>query len=65
MIRKYRHIENLICCLLLLSFLLSGACHTDRRLEYGLAFAGDNRPELEKVLAHYREQPEKLAAARF
>lgn len=65
MIRKYRHIENLICCLLLLSFLLSGACHTEGRLEYSLAFAGDNRPELEKVLAHYKEQPEKLAAARF
>ena len=27
--------------------------------------AGDNRPELEAVLAHYADEPEKLAAARY
>lgn len=27
--------------------------------------AGDNRPELEKVLSHYRDEPLKLRAARF
>lgn len=65
MIRQYRHIKNLICLLLLLSVLLSGACHTDSRLEYALEFAGANRPELEKVMDHYKDNPEKLAAARF
>ena len=42
------------------------ACSSaDRRLEYALTFAGDNRKELEKVLEHYARQPEKLEAARF
>lgn len=34
-------------------------------LDYALQSAGDNRPQLEKVLDHYRNDPEKLAAARF
>ena len=37
----------------------------DHRLEYALEFAGENRGELEKVLEHYKGEPEKLEAARF
>ena len=39
------------------------ACETT--LEETLDFAGDNRPELEKVLCHYRDNPQKLSAAKF
>ena len=43
------------------------ACNSldSKRLEQALQFAGDNRGELEKVLAHYENNPEKLEAARF
>lgn len=34
-------------------------------LSEALELAGDNRAELEKVLDHYKEDPEKLAAAEF
>ncbi|MBR4327277.1 MAG: hypothetical protein IKP73_17325, partial [Bacteroidales bacterium] len=34
-------------------------------LEYTLNFAGDSRAELQKVLDHYKDDPEKLAAAKF
>ena len=37
----------------------------DCRVEHVLDFAGDNRGELEAVLAHYRDDPEKLHAARL
>ena len=37
----------------------------DKRLEQALLFAGDNRNELEKVLSHYENNPEKLEAAHF
>ena len=37
----------------------------DRRVEHVLDVAGDNRGELEAVLAHYRDDPEKLHAARL
>lgn len=43
------------------------ACNSqnDKRLEQALLFAGENRAELEKVLTHYENNPEKLEAARF
>lgn len=43
------------------------ACNSSnsKRLEQALLFAGDNRGELEKVLTHYKNNPEKLEAARF
>ena len=43
------------------------ACHAlpDKQLKQVLMLAGDNRSELEKVLAYYNDNPEKLAAARF
>ncbi len=34
-------------------------------MEQALDFAGENRAELEKVLLHYEDSPEKLEAARF
>ena len=34
-------------------------------LEYALIAAGRNRPQLEQVLEHYKDDPEKLAAAKF
>lgn len=48
----------LICCV---------ACNSkeDRQLNYALKAAGDNRPELEKVLDYYKEDKIKLEAARF
>ncbi len=49
-----------------LLLVMMAACSPDKReLERALAFAGDNRPELEKVLDHYKGEPEKLEAARF
>lgn len=43
------------------------ACNSSnsKRLEQALLFAGENRGELEKVLTHYENNPEKLEAARF
>lgn len=38
---------------------------TDAMLDEALEFAGDNRCELERVLDHYSDDPEKLEAAKF
>ena len=38
---------------------------TPSPLDYALDFAGSNRSELESVLEHYKDEPEKLAAAKF
>lgn len=53
--------------LFLLGFLPLISCNvdTDKQLESVIAFAGKNRVELEKVLLHYKNDPEKLQAARF
>ena len=40
------------------------ACQSDRRLD-ALDEAGENRPELEKVLQHYKDDKQKLQAVRF
>lgn len=46
--------------------LLSAGCfHKPNRLEEALAFAGENRAELEKVLEHYKEDSLKYRAACF
>ena len=37
----------------------------DRELEEALLLAGENRPELEQVLEHYKDDSLKLEAARF
>ena len=54
-----------IYCLFFSSVLFAAACSTQSPLEYALQQAGDNRPELERVLDHYKSDPEKLAAAEF
>lgn len=41
------------------------ACHRDSSLETSLTQAGANRAELETLLRHYTEDPEKQWAARF
>lgn len=53
--------------LLLLCMSLFSGCQSaqDCRVEETLKFAGANRPELEKVLAHYADNPQKREAARF
>ena len=48
-------------------WLFAASCHFEenRRLKEALSLAGDNRSELEKILAHYADDPEKSKAARF
>ena len=50
---------------LLLLILSSCVSVTDKQLEATLALAGTNRAELEKVLHHYKDNPQKQEAARF
>ena len=45
--------------------LLISSCTQVSPLDYALEQAGSNRPELEKVLEYYNDNPEKLAAAEF
>jgi hypothetical protein len=45
--------------------LLLSACHKQDYLEQALRFSGENRPELEKVLDHYKNDSLKLRAAQF
>lgn len=49
----------------ILASIFLAACTTQSPLEYALDFAGANRAELESVLSHYKDDPEKLAAATF
>ena len=56
---------NRLTCLGMLLGMLLGACRNDMRLEYALQAAGENRAELERVLAYYEDEPEKQKAARF
>ena len=54
--------------LLILVYLFSGCRKNPVLLEEVLAYSGANRPELEKVIAHYARNPEdslKLRAAVF
>lgn len=50
--------------LILLIFMLS-SCSANSKLEYALEFAGENRVELEKVLAYYKHDELKYEAACF
>ena len=58
---KMRHIYYII----LACYLLASCQVNNRQLSNALKVAGDNRLELEAVLDHYKNNPEKLAAARF
>lgn len=48
--------------LLIYLMVLFSACtsYPDKRLEYALELASENRQELEKVLEHYQNDQEKL-----
>lgn len=54
-----------ISILLLTVLLISCSSMEDKRLDFCLQAADSNAEELEKVLKHYEEEPEKLKAARF
>lgn len=54
---------TIVLCLLLCG--CAGELTPDDYLEQALELAGDNRSELEAVLDHYKDEPEKLRAARF
>ena len=55
--------RNLI--LITLLFLVGCQSAADKKLAQALEFAGSNRSELEKVLAHYQNDSLKLEAAKF
>ena len=57
-----KHVFTLIGVVVFLSLT---ACGGNSYLEYALNAAGDNRPELETVLEHYRKEKEKYSAACF
>lgn len=57
---KYCIVSIMIIC----SFFLWVSC-TDRALETSLKLSGENRAELERVLLHYKDNPEKKKAAEF
>lgn len=52
---------------IILFYLILTACQSeaDKQLSYALKLSGDNRPELEKVLEHYKNDSQKLKAAQF
>ena len=54
-------IHHVLLAVFLTTFI---ACQSDRRLD-ALDEAGENRPELEKVLQHYKDDKQKLQAVRF
>ncbi len=59
--------ERITTIAILVKILLLSSCsgNNDRDLLDALDLAGDNRIELEKVIEHYSEVPEKLEAAKF
>lgn len=57
---KYCIVSIMIIC----SSILWVSC-TDRALETSLKLSGENRAELERVLLHYKDNPEKKKAAEF
>lgn len=62
---KTPYILRYVSCLFILTMLFSGCKNNIDYLEYALISAGRNRPQLEQVLEHYKNDPEKLAAAKF
>lgn len=58
-----KHLHSIYIAVTILLF--SACSYNSRYLSNALKVAGDNRPELEAVLNHYKDNPEKLAAARF
>lgn len=52
-------------CIVIILFCLSCQSEADKRLDAALNIAGENKKELQKVLEHYKNDPEKLKAAHF
>lgn len=52
-------------CLLFITFIVGCYSPNDNQLKAVLDRSGENRNELEQVLAHYKDDPQKLKAARF
>ena len=57
--------KSLLIALFALTTLAACTSREPDYLEQSLQLAGENRGELEKVLEHYKDNPHKLAAARF
>lgn len=57
-------IRQQIAIVMIVTAILAG-CNNRSSLDRALELAGENRPELEAVLNHYKDNSEKLAAARF
>jgi len=56
----------LIIVIYLLTACQNHMTHVSQRdMKSTLALAGSNRDELERVLEHYQDDPQKLAAARY
>ena len=55
--------KHILALLFVAMVIACGGRKTD--LETALELAGNNRKELEAVLDHYKDDPEKLAAAKF
>lgn len=51
--------------ILLLALFFSCSSQLDEQLDHALELAKDNRPELEKVIEHYADSPQKQEAARW
>ena len=60
-----RSIATGIIISLVVATLVASCSRGHDALEYAYKVPGPNRGELEKVMNHYKEEPEKLAAARF
>lgn len=59
-----QYLTHKIFVFILVSILI-GCTNQGKYLDHSLRQAGNNRPELERVLEHYADNPEKLAAAHF
>lgn len=57
--------KSLILSILLSIVLFSCGRHEDRQLDVALEMAGNNRSELERVISHYSDNPQKQEAAQW
>lgn len=57
-----RYLTSIIC---VASLLTSCTTEMQRRLDYALEQSGNNRGELERVLTHFADHPDKLSAAQY
>ena len=70
LIKKHISLHRVLMLTVVISIVLLAGCRdggngSDSRIDIALRLVGDNRAELEKVLDHYRDDSEKLRAARF